>query len=432
MLRDLLQLVIYFLEMLISTVFFTSVSSRKDPAPIMLISGTAFFEVIAFINIFKIESVLLNALFLLAVNIIYSLVFFKLKPKTAAFYSLILVAVSTISEQITELFVLSISQAYLTVYKGSPIILAVEVLISKTLFFLIVLLFTHFLKKDSDSGKILPAFYIFPLTVLICAISFWRVGTQQLLLPKSQAILGIAGILLLTSTICVVFSFKTSAEKEGKLILLEKEKLKIDTDMAYYNILERQNNELMEFRHNMKHRLATIEALNTSPEIDAQLSKIVSELKKYDGVCHSGNRTLDVIIDRYVAECNINNILFEYDIKSNNLSSVDAYDLVAILGNLLDNAFEAANASTERFITLETSFKNDFTVIIINNSCPKTLKLLPNELPETTKKDKRLHGIGLKSVIKALKRHKGDIYFECENKVFTATAMLNPDITAKN
>lgn len=61
MLRDLLQLVIYFLEMLISTVFFTSVSSRKDPAPIMLISGTAFFEVIAFINIFKIESVLLNA-----------------------------------------------------------------------------------------------------------------------------------------------------------------------------------------------------------------------------------------------------------------------------------------------------------------------------------------------------------------------------------
>lgn len=424
MVRDFLYLVIYFTEMLVSTVFFSSVSSKKDPMPIVFISGTVFFEVIAFINIFEIKSVLLNTFFLLAVNIIYALVFFKLKPSTAVFYSLILVAVSTITQQTTELFVLSISETYVTVYSGSPIIMAVEILISKTVSFLVVLLFAHFLEKDSESVKIPAAFYIFPCTVLVCAVSFWQVCVNQSLTPKNQIRLGVAGIFILISTIAVFFSFKSSAEKERKLILLEKEKLKIDTDVSYYNILERQNSELMEFRHDMKHRLAAIEALNTDPETKAQLSKMLLNLQKCGSICHSGNRTLDVIIDRYAAECKMENISFEFDVKNNNLSSVDGYDLVAVLGNLLDNAVEAAKNSDERFITLETDFRNGYSVIIARNSCPENIKLTVNELPKTTKKNKQLHGFGLKSVLNTVKKYNGDIDFDCENKVFLATAML--------
>lgn len=424
MVRDFLYLVIYFFEMLISTVFFSSVSSKKDPMPIVFISGTVFFEVIAFINIFEIKSVLLNTFFLLAVNIIYSLVFFKLKPSTAVFYSLILVAVSTITQQTTELFVLSISETYVTVYSGSPIIMAVEILISKTVSFLVVLIFAHFLEKDSESVKIPAAFYIFPCTVLVCAVSFWQVCVNQTLTQKNQIRLGVAGIFILISTIAVFFSFKSSAEKERKLILLEKEKLKIDTDVSYYNILERQNTALREFAHDAKHHINAINALNTNPEVEAQLSKILSSLTVYDKVCHSGNRTLDVIIDRYAAECKMENISFEFDIKNNNLSSVDGYDLVAILGNLLDNAVEAAKKSDEKFITLETDFRNGYSVIIARNSCPENIKLTVNELPKTTKKNKQLHGFGLKSVLNTVKKYNGDIDFDCENKVFLATAML--------
>lgn len=431
MFRDVLQLVIYFLDMLISTVFFSSVSSKKDPTPIILISGTAFFEVIAFINVFSINSELLNAFFLLVVNIIYSLVFFKLKPRTTAFYSLILVAVSAILDQTTELFVQSLSQTHLTVYSGSAIILAVEVLISKTLYLLIVLLFAHYLEKDNKSEKIPTAFYLFPLTVLACAVEFWLVGIAQALTPKSQTLLGVAGILLLTATIAVVFSFKSTARKEQQILLLEREKLKRDTDISYYNVLERQNTALREFAHDAKHHINAINAINTNPEVEEQLSKMLSSLKNYDKVCHSGNRTLDVIVDRYVAECSARNITFKYDVMTNNLTSIEEYDLVTLLGNLLDNAFEAADASVERFITFETSFRNNFNVIIIRNSCQKTLKLLPNELPETTKKNKRLHGIGLKSVLKTVKKYKGDIDFDSENNTFTATAMLKQDDTVK-
>lgn len=76
------------------------------------------------------------------------------------------------------------------------------------------------------------------------------------------------------------------------------------------------------------------------------ISKMTESLATYSKVSHSGNHILDVIIDKYVTECKIKKIKFDFDIKNNNLKNVEDYDLVAILGNLFDNAVEAAEKSS--------------------------------------------------------------------------------------
>ena len=101
--------------------------------------------------------------------------------------------------------------------------------------------------------------------------------------------------------------------------------------------------------------------------------------------------------------------------------------MVTILGNLLDNALEAAKTSTQKTVTFETDYRNDFSVIIISNSCDTNPILNGKTLPSTTKANKQLHGFGLKSVRNTLKKYNGDISFDYDNreKVFVVTVMVD-------
>lgn len=279
----------------------------------------------------------------------------------------------------------------------------------------------RFTQKDDNIVKVPTAFYIFPLITLISVICFWYVSLNQYLEFKNQIILSIVSVLLLLATLFVFFSFQANAQRESKLLLLQQEQDKIKTDITYYDILEKQNNNLRTYAHDAKNHLSAIKNLNTNPEIEIYISKMTERLEEYGKVCHSGNHTLDVIIDKYVTECDINDINFEFDIKNNNLSGIDSYDIVTILGNLLDNAVEAAEQSQHKIVSIETDFRNNFSVIIVSNSCDKNPQFSNSELPITTKSNKRLHGFGLKSVKKTVKKYDGDLAFEYD-------AMLNKTV----
>ena len=135
--------------------------------------------------------------------------------------------------------------------------------------------------------------------------------------------------------------------------------------------------------------------------------------------------TLDVILNRYKTECELKGIDFNFDVRLNNLSFVSDFDLVAILDNLLDNAIEVAEITKDKSIAFETDNRNSYTVIIISNSCEYPPATDNNRLI-TTKKDKNVHGFGLKSVSNTLKKYSGDIdrEFLQDKKQFITTVML--------
>ena len=86
---------------------------------------------------------------------------------------------------------------------------------------------------------------------------------------------------------------------------------------------------------------------------------------------------------------------------------------------------ESAEKSEKREISLSTDYRNTYDVLIISNSCDNPPKSVNTKLL-TTKSDKKFHGVGLKSVSKALKKYNGDYDWEYDqqNKVFTATVMI--------
>lgn len=426
MIMNVLYVFVFLFEMLISLIFFSNIVDKKQKLYKIILLGTIIFEIGAFINIYLISTVWLNVLFTFFANYIFSILSFKIKAMKAGFYSLVLVAISTFIELITVFIISSYSDLHITEYKSETILLVIEIIISKVLYFFVAMILLRFTQKDDTIVKVPTAFYIFPLITLVSVICFWYVSLNQYIEFKNQIILGIVSVLLLLATLFVFFSFQANAQKEHKLLLLQQEQDKIKTDITYYEILERQNTNLRAYAHDAKNQLSAIKNLNDNPEIEMHISKMVERLIEYSKVCHSGNHTLDVVIDKYVTECDLNNITFEFDIKNNNLSQVEPYDLVAILGNLLDNALEASEQSQDKMVSIETDFRNNFSVIVVSNSCDKNPRFNNSELPVTTKSNKQLHGFGLKSVRKTLKKYNGDIAFEYDyqKKTFIVTVML--------
>lgn len=426
MMMEILFVCVFFFEMLISTIFFNNIAEKRKPLSAIVILGTLIFEIGALINIFIISTSWINVLFSIIANLVFSVCFFKTKPIRAGFYSVIIVSLSSFIEYIIIFIVSSYSNLYIAEYESKTILLVIEIIISKVLYFFIVMILLHFIHKDDNIVKVPTAFYIFPLITLISVICFWYISLNQYLEFENQIILGIVSILLLLATLFVFFSFQANSQKERKLLLLQQEQDKIKTDITYYEILEKQNNNLRTYAHDAKKHLSAIKNLNNNPEIDIYISEMYESLSEYCKVSHSGNHALDVVIDKYITECDLNNITFEFDIKNNNLSQVEPYDLVAILGNLLDNALEAAEQSQDKTVSIETDFRNNFSVIIVSNSCDKNPQLNNSELPVTTKSNKQLHGFGLKSVRRTIKKYNGDIAFEYDDqkKTFIVTVML--------
>lgn len=80
------------------------------------------------------------------------------------------------------------------------------------------------------------------------------------------------------------------------------------------------------------------------------------------------NKFLDLLLNKYKSICDSSGISFEYNIRTANLSFMDAPDLITLLSNILDNAVEAASVSEKKTIELSINRVNEFDMLSCVNS----------------------------------------------------------------
>ena len=79
-----------------------------------------------------------------------------------------------------------------------------------------------------------------------------------------------------------------------------------------------------------------------------------------------------------------------------------------------------------KYISLTTVYRNRYSVIIVSNSCDTPSKQSGHHLI-STKSGAGLHGFGMKSVAKSIKKYDGDYEWEYdeERHLFTVTVMVS-------
>lgn len=128
--------------------------------------------------------------------------------------------------------------------------------------------------------------------------------------------------------------------------------------------------------------------------------------------------------------CEERQIDFQTDVRSNTLYFVAENDLISLFCNLLDNAVEAASKYPHASIQLTVTRKEPahLTVITLINSC-RINPFQKNGRLVSTKKDRTLHGLGLKSVQRIVIRYHGNmqLYYEEQEHLFHAVITLKSD-----
>lgn len=100
--------------------------------------------------------------------------------------------------------------------------------------------------------------------------------------------------------------------------------------------------------------------------------------------------------------------------------------MCSLLSDLLNNAFEACEKIediTNSFLDVKMVTVDDFLQIVVTNSVDKKIIIKNNELV-TTKSDKVNHGIGSTNIKDIVTKYKGNIQYNCVDKMFIAEVVL--------
>lgn len=209
----------------------------------------------------------------------------------------------------------------------------------------------------------------------------------------------------------IVFKIiKDIKEKSEERLLKEK----IDIQYKYYLNLQESQNKVKKLYHDINNHMFCIKNLSSDKEdVNKYIDEMSKELNQFKEIHNTGNMILDIILNEKQNICNENNIDLTCDVNFSKCNFIEMTDVCSIFSNILDNAIEACNKTSmdKKYIKIRGTLVKSYYVIRCENS--KTNKLeIKNSKIITSKKDKFIHGIGLKSVKSSLKKYNGDLEIE--------------------
>lgn len=193
---------------------------------------------------------------------------------------------------------------------------------------------------------------------------------------------------------------------------------------------QRNEQDLKQLNHDMKNHLLAINNYCQNGNVIQASDYIHSLLDQYisgEAIIETGNDLLNGLLTQKLLEAKKNQIEITVIMDGRPISYIKDIDLCTIFGNLLDNAMEACLKVLDpanRFIIIKGGKVNEQYFLCITNSYTDPVRIA-NELPLTSKADRKLHGYGLNNVLDTIKRYGGTITFDfAEHQTFKLTVML--------
>ena len=365
---------------------------------------------IALLIIYEWNNLIATGISIVVINAFLLSFLYKTNVKSALFHAFVLFGIMAASEAVTMAIVTLVANGGFDFSQVDPSTYVLDVIISKLVYFALLVMIASPFAKSKNKQFSIKAYWILlmvPLSGIVTVTLLRNVAITSELSFKSYVLWIVSAVLLLFSNIIVFVLFQTSQKNAADLSELKAIQLQSETDAKYLNILEQSNKDMQIFAHGMKNHLTQIRSAASFDDAKQYLDAIYPELEKFSSVGISQNKMLDLIISKYLRLCESKNIAFSVDVKTANLHYIADTDLSALLNNLLDNAVEAAEKSENRFVKLAVYSKNQlYDGLTVLNSCC-TAPLTRGEQLETTKSDKKLHGIGIKSILKVVEKYNG-------------------------
>lgn len=190
-------------------------------------------------------------------------------------------------------------------------------------------------------------------------------------------------------------------------------------------IMESQS-RIRSLRHDMKNHILALQAVvrnGSEEEVQEYLQKMQEFMVNPSEYVMTGNENIDSVLNYKIRRAK--ELLNEVETKISIPEKINLYsfDLNVILGNLLDNAVEAAVQTEEKKLQIQMSIERGVLFLNISNSYNEKFSGKKG-IGKTTKADKYHHGIGMKNVQTIVEKYHGDMEIMCDSSRFEVDIML--------
>lgn len=208
-------------------------------------------------------------------------------------------------------------------------------------------------------------------------------------------------------------------------------KQKVQIYANQLDIILQSEEKIRILSHDMKHHMNELKILGNKhnvKEIEEYIDDMEISIENPNEIIFSGNIEIDSVLNymlnkakKELTTVTINVVLPE--------KIQHFFDINILLGNLLENAIEAAKQTEQKYLDVYITLKKGILKIKIENSfLPENLVYIKNKNGQkiflTTKSTKESHGIGLKSVKEIVEKHNGIMEIASEDNIFCVSLIM--------
>lgn len=279
------------------------------------------------------------------------------------------------------------------------------------------------LLRVSDS-KYMKVLCVIPvISVIICCLILFR-NNQSYASQVIYTMLAIVGVFVVNAINIVLLAIehRIYEQRMQERVLLNAYEQK-EKDVESIKAIKIENDK---YRHEMKKILTVVTELIDDGKCDEAsdfLHKFVET--RYIGeenLLYTSNVILNYLLNRKINQCKEQGIDITCFVNGV-IDKVEDVDLYILLENLIDNGMEASVQTQKAKMHLNIYADEQHIEVEIGNSVKENV-LENNPDMNTTKKDKMLHGYGLKNVRDVVHRYNGKIEYGIKVKNYIICKIL--------
>ncbi len=200
----------------------------------------------------------------------------------------------------------------------------------------------------------------------------------------------------------------------------------LEMQRGNYEMLEQSVNTINQKYHDLKYQIAVLKSEASAKDTLNYLDRMEQEIKAYEAQNKTGNKVLDTILTGKSLYCQNHWIELTSVADGHALDFMDPMDISSMFGNMLDNAIESVEKIEQkerRLIHVAVTKQKGFLRIRVENCCDIEPEF-KDGVPQTTKKDKKYHGFGLRSIKNTAKKYGGSTTFHVQNGWFEVRILI--------
>ncbi len=206
---------------------------------------------------------------------------------------------------------------------------------------------------------------------------------------------------------------------------LREKELQLTIKQKQYDSLQERIEEARTVRHDLKQHFHMISALLNDKrydELEAYVGRYHTSVSDMSAITYCEHYGVNALLQYFAGLAEEHGIAFTANIEVPKEINIPDDVLAVLVGNLLENATEAAMNESNRMITIRGKMEGNALFFMFINTFTGKTKKAPNGLYLSTKHEGR--GIGLRSVRGIVNDYNGRLDIKHENGLFTVSVLL--------